>query len=285
MPTIDTDINKPQTDILGHVLNLVQTDSEEWSPAGQEGMSNAIAKARESADEDEVDGMTGHDILSAAGIQGSDHEAAELLFYQEEDFEGEEWAPKGQPGLSADIMNAKKSDQENEMSNDGLRGHSVLSAVGITNDEDQDPDLFSFVQMETSEWTPTDSIGAEITKAHEDEDKDDTADLMGHNILSAVGITKDEDAAETFFLQQPSQKGAIEDFWTPKGQQLAKEDISKEEKKQPVKKIVRQHENDDLEGQDILSAVGLGHHLRQGDEADVIGKVKAEDFDLDLGLD
>merc|ERR1712159_723294 len=184
-------------------------------------MSDAITKAREAADEEEVDGMTGHDILSAAGIQGSDHEAAELLFYQEEDFEGEEWAPTGQSGLSADIMKAKKSDQEDEMSNDGLRGHSVLSAVGITNDEDQDPDLFSFVQMETSEWTPTDSIGAEITKAHEEE-KDHTADLQGHNILSAVGITKDEDAEETFFLQQPA-KGAIDDFWTPKGQQLAKE--------------------------------------------------------------
>ena len=26
--------------------------------------------------------MTGHDILSAAGIRGSDHETAELLFYQ-----------------------------------------------------------------------------------------------------------------------------------------------------------------------------------------------------------
>merc|ERR1712224_678934 len=130
--------------------------------------------------------------------------------------------------------------------------------------------------------TPKDSIGAEITKAHEEE-KDHTADLQGHNILSAVGITKDEDAEETFFLQQPA-KGAIDDFWTPKGQQLAKE-TSQEEKKQPVKKVVKQHEDDDLEGQDILSAVGLGHHLRHGDEADVIGKVKAEDFDLDLGLD
>merc|ERR1719230_2566621 len=104
-------------------------------------MSDAIAKARESAaaDEDEVDGMTGHDILSAAGIQGSDHEAAELLFYQEEDFEGEEWAPKGQPGLAADIMNAKKSDQENEMSNDGLRGHSVLSCGGHHERQEERP--------------------------------------------------------------------------------------------------------------------------------------------------
>ena len=54
MPTIDTDINKPQTDILGHVLNLVQTDSEEWSPAGQEGMSDAIAKVRDDAQAKEV---------------------------------------------------------------------------------------------------------------------------------------------------------------------------------------------------------------------------------------
>lgn len=288
MATFDTSIDQPKKDLLGHAFSLVQTDSDsgDWEPSGQNGMSAAIAKAKadDEAAEDEADGFSAsNDILSAANM---DQEASELLFYQEEDFSGEDWTPAGQTGLSDAITKARHDTYDDEIRHDGLKGNGLLSAAGIAQkeDEEEDLDLVSFVQVETSEWHPQDSLGESISKARqaEEEARATNMDLEGNTLLSAAGIHTEEekevDPLETLFIQEDAS-------WSPKGQQLQKDDEEDEEPKKDehsVKKIVKQHSHDDMEGMNILSAVGLGHHLRKGDEADDIGRVDADDFDFSL---
>lgn len=288
MATFDTSIDQPKKDLLGHAFSLVQTDSDsgDWEPSGQNGMSAAIAKAKadDEAAEDKADGFSAsNDILSAANM---DQEASELLFYQEEDFSGEDWTPAGQTGLSDAITKARQDTYDDEIRHDGLKGNGLLSAAGIAQkeDEEEDLDLVSFVQVETSEWHPQDSLGESISKARqaEEEARATNMDLEGNTLLSAAGIHTEEekevDPLETLFIQEDAS-------WSPKGQQLQKDDEEDEEPKKDehsVTKIVKQHSHDDMEGMNILSAVGLGHHLRKGDEADDIGRVDADDFDFSL---
>merc|ERR1719197_784682 len=47
---------------------------------------------------------------------------------------GGDWTPQGQPGLAAEISKSREKEEADEMKSDGLKGHSVLSAVGLTKD-------------------------------------------------------------------------------------------------------------------------------------------------------
>jgi len=138
MATFDTEIQQSQKDLLGHVLSLVQTDSEEWTPSGQQGMSTAIAKTKadDEAEEDRADGFIPESdadellFYQDQDMSKPDESANELLFYQDEDFAEDvedtdpaSWTPKGQKIAEEAVMNkdevkkpawVKKTEEEDE---------------------------------------------------------------------------------------------------------------------------------------------------------------------------
>jgi len=168
-------------------LSLVQTKttSGDWTPQGQSGLASQIAAAKSADEEDEAkeNGIKGHGILSAAGVVP---EEEETMFLQ---MPSSSWTPSGQPGLSSAIASAKSADEEDEAKNNGLKGSSILSAVGIAKDPKDDLEI-NFVQS----ITPQEPTGENIpTVMRYDREKHQLAipepdAIHGDSILAAANM-------------------------------------------------------------------------------------------------
>jgi len=258
----------------------------EWTPAGQDGLASAISDMKD-ADEEEAlkeDQLKGHGVLSAIGMQ-EDEDPMETIFVQEE----ATWEPQGQDGMAKDIESAKSQEAADEAEENHLRGETVLSAVGITQDDDNsinyddisDEDL-GLVQVSATAdddaWVPKGQPGLanqiRDTKDSDEENEMKEDGLKGHSMLSAAGV------GETEFLQQDAVSS-----WKPKGQAVKKVksyDNAQSDTEEDEFEHDEKYMDDGIEGDDMLSAVGMGDHLKPTDEVGELGTLKAEDLDLDL---
>merc|ERR1711924_66552 len=94
--------------------------------------------------------------------------------------------------------------------------------------------------------------------------------LKGTHLLSSAGIGSEE---ETEFLQADK----VAD-WTPKGQAVKASRTYKDDAEEKESSSLQE---DGLEGDDVLSAVGMGDHM-VNDEMSELGTIKADELDLDL---
>jgi len=126
---------------------------------------------------------------------------------------GGDWTPQGQPGLAAEISKSREKEEADEMKSDGLKGHSVLSAVGLTKDnaneeaEVMDAEELALFQAPPSHLNKDGKIPQAITKKipvvktlkssltydehpdYEKEEEDEVErDFGGSDILSAIGM-------------------------------------------------------------------------------------------------
>lgn len=273
-------------------IEFVQSP-EEWTPSGQDGLADVISKAKDDQEEDEMkeDMLEGHGVLSAVGLADDETQdpLLDLSLVQTE----ASWEPSGQEGLPEMIAQSKKDEQEEEDKENGLKGMSVLSAVGITKDADDvenadfsDEEL-GLVQVAVSAddgaWVPSGQSGlSSAIKKSKDEDeaaemKEDG--LKGHSMLSAAGMSDDteqDDDEETMFIQDKVAE------WTPVGQKVKAKDSQSYEEKKEKEEQESSYLDDGLDGDSLLSAVGLGDHMKPSDEAADLGTLKADDLDLDL---
>jgi hypothetical protein len=268
-------------DPLSVELNFVQV--EDWSPSGQEGLSDAISDAK-SADEEEAlkqDQLKGRGVLSAVGLASEEDESEPdpfegTMFVQED----ATWEPQGQEGFSAAVDKARAEDEEDEAKLAGLHGDGLLSAVGIGSSAEDTIDDFAdnelgLVQVDASEWVPQGQMGM-AQSIQDAEAEDETAavkedGLKGTSLLGAAGLSQESE--ETQFVQDSVSN------WTPKGVEHPEEDESELENNYKHDKAL--HE-DGLEGESVLSAIGMGDHMKAADEMSDLGTIKEDEFDLDL---
>jgi hypothetical protein len=268
-------------DPLSVELNFVQV--EDWSPSGQEGLSDAISDAK-SADEEEAlkqDQLKGRGVLSAVGLASEEDESEPdpfegTMFVQED----ATWEPQGQKGFSAAVDKARAEDEEDEAKLAGLHGDGLLSAVGIGSSAEDTIDDFAdnelgLVQVDASEWVPQGQTGM-AQSIQDAEAEDETAavkedGLKGTSLLGAAGLSQESE--ETQFVQDSVSN------WTPKGVEHPEEDESELENNYKHDKAL--HE-DGLEGESVLSAIGMGDHMKAADEMSDLGTIKEDEFDLDL---
>lgn len=260
---------------------------EDWTPSGQGGLSDTINDMK-AADEEEAlkeDHLQGHSVLSAIGITEDEDDTPLFSLVQTD----ATWEPEGQAGMSDAIKQSKAQAQESEDKENGFKGESVLSAVGITQDAADDVENADFsdeelglslVQVDaTADWVPAGQPGLSGAIQHRKDDDEATEmkedGLKGHSILSAVGAQDEEDEDdETMFIQDQ-----VAD-WKPKGQKVGSSQTyeNTKEKKQEMPEWT---EDDGLEGDNLLSAVGMGGFSSKDEAAD-LGMLKDEDLDLDL---
>lgn len=275
-------------------LQLVQdTEDEEWEPQGQEGMSDAISslKGDEEKEKLKADGLEGSSILSAVGMGDQDTREENLsMFVQVSSSADDDWEPQGQTGLADDIASRKGDDEKEQLKADGLEGSSVLSAVGMATDGDDDDtglnaeDLMLLQVQDEAEWVPQGQGGlsTQIAAAEEDQEAAEVkADgLEGTSMLSAVGIAEDN---EEELLQQEEEDDKQD--WHPKGQAIKKtesyDDVQKQHEKSSMYSKLDMYDGLDPD-RSILGAIGLGHHMKPSDETEELGKINPDDIDLDL---
>merc|ERR1711865_656584 len=247
---------------------FLQVTDNEWKPSGQSGLDSAIEAASANDEEAAIkaDGLKGTGLLSSAGI-----DSEETMLMQMSD---SEWKPTGQEDLATALSAARDSDEADQIKADGLKGTSMLSAAGIhdgaEDEEEEAPETF-FLQEPTA-WTPSGQAGMteQIESAEEsDEQAEIKADgLKGQSVLSAAAIDEDEDEE---MIQE----------WTPVGQKVTVqtyEDHEQEKDTDPWNTP-----DDGLDGNDILSAVGMENHKKT--DSDEEGLISAEDLGLDNLLD
>jgi len=210
-------------------LALVQQD---WTPSGQTGLNHELKQAHQQADAQQRknDGLKGDSVLSSAGLEDDtpkkDDDDLDLGLMQLIQEPEDDWQPRGQPGLDADISKAHNRADKEQLKIDGLKGTDVLSSTGMesagTDDkDDQDStdigDIFGHDNEQlVQEWKPSgQKLNGTPEEAVANEEKDD-GDLVrvsgGDNtetkktvaqtdILGAVGLdslkdTDDEDEVE-----------------------------------------------------------------------------------------
>merc|ERR1712166_808006 len=183
-----------------------------------------------------------------------------------------DWNPTGQEDLDTSISAAYDADEDEQIKADGLKGTSMLSAAGIDDRADEEASETFFVQESTA-WTPSGQAGMteQIESAEEsDEQAKIKADgLKGQSVLSAAAIDEDEDEE---LIQE----------WTPVGQKIIGQtyEDDEEEKKDTDPWNTP---DDGLDGNDILSAVGMENHKKTASDEE--GLISAEDLGLDDILD
>merc|ERR1711988_436428 len=210
-------------------LALVQQD---WSPSGQSGLNHELKQAHEQADEQQRknDGLKGDSVLSSAGLDDDtpkkgddDLDLGLMQLIQEPE---DDWEPRGQQGLDADISKAHNRADKEQLKIDGLKGTDVLSSTGMesagTSDKDDEDctdigDIFGHDNEQlVQEWKPSgQKLNGTPEEAVANEEKDD-GDLVRvsdsgdtenkkavaqTDILGAVGLdslkdTDDEDEVE-----------------------------------------------------------------------------------------
>merc|ERR1711988_1677837 len=271
-------------------INFVQIEDygeQPWQPKGQEGLAHDIkvASAEDEKDALKDDGLEGDSVLAAGGIgKYSVAEARDMLFVQEyaSDDTGAVWTPSGQATLNSQVKQAKadalKAEKEGK-SEDVSMGSSVLSSVGIKQIQERSDDLVPEIKPEdlllaqvSASWVPQGQHGlAQTIKAAsiEDEAAAVKADgLGGTTVLTAATPVDDEDE----FMQVPEDKVLN---WKPQGQKTMKgtrtepkDHVATEAESTYHKKPKKwqMQETDELQGNDILSAVALGHHRKAKDD-------------------
>lgn len=154
---------------------------------------------------------------------------------------------------------------------------TALSAVGIASDADDDAGFTSedlgLVQVEASEWVPQGQTGLADT-IHDREADDEAAEvksdgLKGTSLLSAVGMSE-----ETAFVQDAVAE------WKPKGQHYEEKETFEES--DSAFKMEQKLHDDGLEGEGVLSAIGMAEQNKPADEMADLGTIKDDELDLDL---
>lgn len=266
--------SRPEEELFAEEMNFVQ----EWTPMGQSGLAGRIDEVKASDEEESLkeDRLEGHGLLSSIGLEkDEDDDVFGTVFVQEE----ATWEPQGQEGLSDQLATASDEDDEAEAEEMGLKGDSLLGAVGIQSDEDYSDEELGLVQVEASEWVPQGQGG--LANAIQDREEDDEAaavkedGLQGTSLLSAVGVHTE--AAETSFVQDSVTE------WKPKGQKVhVKHYHEHKEEEASEYMAARGLHADGLEGDSLLSAVGLGDHMKAEDEMSDLGTIKEDELELDL---
>jgi len=258
---------------------------DEWAPSGQSGLGESISSLKDEDEEDAMkeDHLDGHSVLSAVGLADEEEDTPLFSLVQTE----ATWEPSGQQGMTDMIEKSKFEDKTMEDKENGLTGETLLSAVGITNDADDiegadfsDEEL-GLVQVSASAddgtWVPGGQSGlaTHIQDAKNDDEEASMKEdgLKGHSILSAVGANDDD---ETMFIQDKVAE------WTPMGQKVHSSQNYEDQKENKEEEEMPSFMDDGLDGDDLLSAVGMGAHMKPKDEAADLGTLKAEDLDLDL---
>merc|ERR1711988_1247635 len=181
-------------------LALVQQD---WSPSGQSGLNHELKQAHEQADEQQRknDGLNGD--TPKKGDDDLDLGLMQLIQEPEDD-----WEPRGQQGLDADISKAHNRADKEQLKIDGLKGTDVLSSTGMesagTSDKDDEDstdigDLFGHDNEQlVQEWKPSgQKLNGTPEEAVANEEKDD-GDLVR---VSDSGDTENKKAvAQTDIL-------------------------------------------------------------------------------------
>merc|ERR1711998_142028 len=284
---------------LGDEYSFVQeyASVEEWRPKGQIGLPEAISTAKVEDEKQAIkdDGLEGASILSANHMGDYDlNEARDLLFLQTaaSDDNGAEWTPTGQSTLNTQLASVHSYDATHKKKNPaGLQGDSVLSAIGVkeapsTKDfnivPEIDPRDLMLTQVSTKQWVPHGQTGmasAIATASVSDEADAVKADgLGGTDILSAASSP----VPESQFFQTPQD---MVSGWKPHGQKMgdippSKEGVHTIKVKKSAKKAKKPwHRPSALDGDNILSAVSLGHHIKKKDEAMELMTQGANDFD------
>jgi hypothetical protein len=282
-------------------LNLVQESAADWVPKGQDDLSSAVqaAHAEDSQDLLASDDLKGDHLLSSAGIEGDDSEEADpnssdfgdLNLVQEA---SSEWVPKGQPGMKQQIDDLKSKEQESQLKDDGLKGRTVLSSVGMKGDK-EDPLEFEFVQ-DDSEWTPKNSLSQQVEQIKQEDQKEKLKSdgLKGDSVLGSVGLdddSKDENGDQFLNLvQQWQPKPLLEHKAAPapvKAQKpledqdddeeyVDEDESSDEEQAEEYDKL-----GEESMGTDILGAGNMDHAKRKDhDSLAEVGALTLDDLKL-----
>jgi len=272
---------------------LIQEYSEEWRPSGQAGLDQVIKSAKVEDEKEAVkaDGLKGTSVLSASGLdkysEYSMDEARDMLFVQvaASDDTGAEWRPKGQGTLNNQLKHAHQAEaayaRTHAAKEDGLKGDGLLSAVGIKQKpkpgsmDDLVPDisaddLMSFTQVEAQEWVPRGQAG--MSSAIKAASISDEADAVKADGLGGTDILSASKPPPTVLLQKEAHQDKVAN-WKPsngilKGAHKAHQGMhtfhksKKGLKKHKLPSYMKPH---DLDGDTILSAVSMGHHIKKKD--------------------
>jgi len=176
----------------------------------------------------------------------TDEEEEDILVQTASD--DEEWVPHGQDGMAEAINKVKQAAQEKELQDDGLKGDSVLDAVGISGGAKVNPAM--------PELSANDLYSG------------DEEDLM---LFQAPG--SNFEGGDLKEKKAPTDTDKIEVNDLPQAHELTSDydydgTTIKEPKEEPL-------------GDSILGAIGLSG---QRNEIEQIGAIHADDLDLDFGV-
>merc|ERR1712199_116076 len=161
--TVDPEAEKEDDENGLPDLNLVQMNSEDWTPTGQADLKDEVKAAHEQDDQDKLDSdhLSGEHLLSSVGIEGEEEDGpadptssdfGDLNLVQVQG-SSSDWVPKGQSGMKEQIEQLKAIEKKDKLQSDGLKGRSVLSSVGMKGDKDEALE-FEFVQDTDADWVP-----------------------------------------------------------------------------------------------------------------------------------
>lgn len=151
-----------------------------------------------------------------------------------------EWTPQGQPGLGDALAQAHAEDEKEDMDAAGIQGHSVLSAVGITRDDDNDDaELMDGEELQLFQAPPS---------------------HLNKEGKVPMGISKKIPVVKT--LTSPLSYDDHPDYEREEENQVDRE----------------------FGGNDILSAIGMGAQKRTP-ELERLGRITKDDLDFDFTID
>merc|ERR1719161_2490909 len=148
-------------------LNLVQMNSEDWTPTGQADLKDEVKAAHEQDDQDKLDSdhLSGEHLLSSVGIEGEEEDGTadptssdfgDLNLVQVQG-SSSDWVPKGQSGMK------EQDEHDQQLKDDGLKGSGLLSSVGMQDDsKDENGDSFPLELVQ--QWQPAPLIGGQHKK-------------------------------------------------------------------------------------------------------------------------
>jgi len=285
-------------------LNLVQMNSEDWTPTGQADLKDEVKAAHEQDDQDKLDSdhLSGEHLLSSVGIEGEEEDGTadptssdfgDLNLVQVQG-SSSDWVPKGQSGMKEQIEQLKAIEKKDKLQSDGLKGRSVLSSVGMKGDKDEALE-FEFVQDTDADWVPKNPLSQEVEQIKQDEHDQQLKDdgLKGSGLLSSVGMQDDskDENGDSFPLElvqqwQPApliggqhKKQAVkpQHLDVPPTDEDAEDEFSSDE--------AQDEEYDKLGeesmGTDILGAGDMAHAKKQEkDSMESIGALSLDDLKL-----
>lgn len=279
---------------------------EDWTPSGQDSLKDAVKAAHDEDDQNMMDSdhLNGEHVLSSVGIEGDDSDAADPTSSDFGDLNlvqtqgsSDDWVPKGQPGMKEQIDELKSIEQDDKLKNDGLKGRTVLSSVGLKGDKEEDP-IFSmdmnFVQMEDSDWTPNNPLNAQVAQIKQDEHEQQLKSdgLKGDSVLGSVGLdddSKDENGDDFEFVQQWQPKPLVGHSAAPvavkaqKPQEDAEEEFEDDSSSYDDEEQAEEYDKigEESMGTDILGAGNMDHAKKHdNDSLAAVGALSLDDLKL-----